>query len=222
MFISQGTDKLLFEAPITVTAEPLHALTRRGVQRSSPAYIGTQVVPVPIQTRFALLVFLLATGISCRPSDPLQPTPGLSHRPRGGPPVPAEAPSSAKPRQWARWAEVVSYRVAMPRAPSQHRAADSEAETLASSSADSYPNVGPSTSFPIGAVLVQRVFEIGALAPDEIFVMERLAPDQQFPAGQWEFLVLGPNGLTKDREANLFCIRCHAEAPHDGVFGRER
>jgi hypothetical protein len=202
-----------------------------------------------VVVRTALFPWFLGLGLALGPavlaaacSAPLEPIglgPGHSDRPRGGPTVPADA--SAPPVKWERWPEVASYRVAIERAPSQHLAGAHEAETLASPEASAYPSLGPARVLGPGAALVQRLFAPGAAAPDVLFAMVRpgaaapASPDAGLDAAppgapplpaagssaiDWEFLVLDPDGTVQQRGSLDACARCHAEAPHGGLFGR--
>jgi hypothetical protein len=172
---------------------------------------------VPIQTRLHLFCSILAALIAaCSPApDALGPLPGHSDRPRGGPLVPATTAPDAGPVQWERWSELSAYRVAIARAPSQHLAADHEGETLANDSATAYPDLGPARLLPAGAVLVQRLYATGSNVPEVVLAMEKQPGD-----AAWEFLVLDASGLVTERGALETCGRCHAEAPHDSVFGK--
>jgi hypothetical protein len=177
---------------------------------------------LPIQTRLRVLAFAASTALACGPApDALGPTPGRSNRPRGGPPVPASTAADARPKLWERWSEVAEYRLAVGRMASQHLAADQEAETRANGAAAAYPDLGPARTPTPGSVLVQRLFERGAAAPSVLFAMEKSAASPG-DAAAWEFLVLDPAGLVQERGALEACVRCHAEAPHDMVFGRAR
>jgi len=126
---------------------------------------------------------------------------------------------------WDRWSEVAAYPVAIARAPSQHLASDHEAETLANGAAAPYPNLGPAHLPSPGAVLVQRLYAPGAATPDVVLAMVKpavSAPPAPSADDDWEYLVLDPNGLITQRGALEACARCHAEAPHAGLFGRAR
>lgn len=125
---------------------------------------------------------------------------------------------------WERWSEVSGYRVAVARTASQHLAADHEGETLANEVAAAYPGIGPARTLPPGSILVQRLFLPGGAAPEMVFAMvKRDTAAPASPAEElWEFLVLDPTGLVIERGALEACARCHAEAPHDAVFGRAR
>lgn len=172
---------------------------------------------MPIQTRLHLFSAAALALTACGPrTDSLGPMTGRTHGPRADAPVPTAAPSSTAPTRWARWPDLPSYRLALPRSPSQHFAADHDAETLASPSASAYPDLGPASSLPEGAVLVQKLYPTGATTPEVLFVMEK------GPAGAWSFKVLDPAGIITDQGALDSCARCHAEAPHDSLFGRPR
>jgi hypothetical protein len=125
---------------------------------------------------------------------------------------------------WERWSEAPAYRLAVARTASQHLAADLEAETLANEVAAAYPDLGPQRTLPPGSVVVQRLFEPGAHDPAVIFAMVKRAPALPEAAAEsaWEFLVLETSGLVQERGALGTCVRCHAEAPYDMLFGRAR
>ncbi len=185
-----------------------------------PIEIVTQVLP---RTNLPLLaVFVLACS---SPAEPLPVTPGRSDRPRGGPTVPA--PPEVPPLlPWDRWPEVATFRLAVPRGPSQHLA-DHEAEILASPEATAYPDLGPAKLLPPGSALVERLYAPGAATPEVLFAMATPAtpatPTGAAPSpAAWEFLVLTPEGKVEERGALGTCARCHAEAENDGVFGRAR
>lgn len=174
------------------------------------------------------MVFVPALAfVSCRGEmTPLPRLPGHSDRPAGGPTVPAKS-ASAKVK-WERWDEIATYRVALPRAVSQHFAGDHEGEVLANAAASVYPDLGPARALGEGAVLVERLYPAGGDAPDAILAMVRRPADavkpvegagEELPFG-WELVVVGPDGMVEERGEVEACARCHAEAPHDGVFGR--
>jgi hypothetical protein len=165
---------------------------------------------------FALLAVAFAAS-ACSPGpEPIGPTSGPSNRPHEAPPVPATSTPDVVPAIWERWQEVSTYRVAVPRAPSQHLAADHEGETLASDSAAPYPDLGPAAAPAVGAALLQRLYAPGATVPETQFAMVKRAPE----SGGWEYLVLDRSGVVTERGVLDACARCHAEAPHDGLFGR--
>jgi hypothetical protein len=178
---------------------------------------------LPIQTRPFLFSFIVTLGAACSPApEPLGPTPGRSDRPHGGPSVPAASTPDAGATIWERWPEFAAYRVAIPRAPSQHLTADHEGETLANASAAAYPNLGPASPMPAGAVLVQRLYASGAQSPEVVFAMVKKEPPDAATPAAWEYLVLEPSGVVTERGMLESCARCHAEAPYEGLFGRAR
>lgn len=56
-------------------------------------------------------------------------------------------------------------------------------------------------------------------APIVYFVMVKRAPGYNPSGGDWEYLVVAPDGRVEDRGQVALCARCHAEAPHDFLFG---
>lgn len=189
-----------------------------------------------------LAVLVVACSSACSsPSEPLPVTPGRSDRPRGGATVPAPS-AIAPPAPWDRWPEVASFRVAVPRSPSQHLGGDHEAEILASPEAAAYPDLGPARLLPPGSALVERLYAPESKSPEIVFAMVQprsvgpaspssaprdAGPSAESPptgmapaAAAWEFLVLASDGTVQERGALETCARCHAEAPNDGVFGR--
>ena len=180
----------------------------------------------PVLAAVAAVACLVVLGAAaCGPAaEPLGAFPGRSIRPRGGATV-APPPSTPVPARWERWGEVASWRVAVERSPSQHLAADHEAETLANAAAAAYPRLGPARRLGPGAVLIQRLYAPGATEPDVLFAMERRAESPgadaaTADAATWEYLILAPDGVVGERGALEACARCHAEAPHEGAFGR--
>ena len=105
-----------------------------------------------LSPRFAVLWIALIpiSAVSCGPPPAPLATPGRSNRPPGGPTVPAKPPIDAAPTRWERWAEVAAYRLAVPRAPSQHLAGDHEGEVLTSAAAAPYPVLGPAVALFLG------------------------------------------------------------------------
>lgn len=208
--------------------------------RANPKQIVTQVPSrSSLSPRLAVLWIALipVSTQACSPTtEPLR-APGRSNRPPGGATVPAKPHVDAGPTRWERWPEVATYRLALPRAPSQHLAGDHDGEVLASVPAAAYPDLGPTVALPPESVLVQRLYATGAAAPDVVFAMVRRAsapesspspiPSTEVavggdPTAAWEFLILDADGTIESRGQLEPCARCHAEAPHGGVFGRAR
>jgi hypothetical protein len=143
--------------------------------------------------RRATLAVVLVAAAACSPaSDALTPSPGRSSRPPGGP---TAAPSTGPeaPVRWERWGEPAAY-----------------------------PGLGPARRLGVGAVLAQRLYAPGAAAPDVVFVMERRVMTDETNGAGWEYLMLDSQGFITERGALESCARCHAEAPHDGLFGRAK
>ena len=88
--------------------------------------------------------------------------------------------------------------------------------------AGTYPALGPSSRLPAGATLAERLFAPGAPAPLAYFVMVKRAPGFDAAGGDWEYLVVSPAAEIEQRGALPLCARCHAEAPHDHLFGPGR
>jgi hypothetical protein len=200
-------------------------------KRCSPA------APRSANSRGAALVLALVTAAcgaiaACgATSEPLPLSPGRSTLPPGGPTA-APSASARAPERWDRWGELAGWRVAIERTPSQHLAADHEAETLANDAAAAYPSLGPARHLGPGAVLAQRLYAPGSAIPEVVFAMVRRAepasPGAEGAGAEgvgaegagWEYLVVDPGGFVAERGDLAACARCHAEAPHDGLFGR--
>jgi hypothetical protein len=82
-----------------------------------------------------------------------------------------------------------------------------------------YPLRGPASVAPAGATLVERLFPTGGTLPVKYFTMVKHAPGNDPAGGAWEYLVLTPDGGVDARGPLPLCVRCHAEAPHDHLFG---
>jgi hypothetical protein len=90
------------------------------------------------------------------------------------------------------------------------------------SAGSGYPLRGPASAAPAGATLVERLFAQGATEPSVYFVMVKRAPGYDPAGGDWEYLVVAAGGHVEDRGKLALCARCHAEAPHDRLFGGGR
>jgi hypothetical protein len=98
---------------------------------------------------------------------------------------------------------------------------DLEGEVLADE-ASGYPLRGPTTTAPLGTTLVERLLAPGSSVPVTYLVMLKQNPGFDAPGGDWEYLVVHPDGIIEDRGKLPLCVRCHAEAPQDHLFGGER
>lgn len=99
---------------------------------------------------------------------------------------------------------------------------DLEAEVLANDAAKAYPPLGPQGALPPGAVLVEAHYRAGSAEPVVLFAMAKQPPGFDPEGGDWEYLIIEPGGLVNERGRLPLCARCHAEAPHDHLFGPAR
>lgn len=99
---------------------------------------------------------------------------------------------------------------------------DLEAEVLANDEAKAYPPLGPQGALPPGAVLVEAHYRTGSTEPVVLFAMAKQPPGFDPEGGDWEYLIAEPDGLISERGHLPLCARCHAEAPHDHLFGPAR
>ena len=58
-----------------------------------------------------------------------------------------------------------------------------------------------------------------AREPSVYFVMTKRAAGYDPGGGDWEYLVVVGSGHVEERGKLALCARCHAEAPHDRLFG---
>jgi hypothetical protein len=122
---------------------------------------------------------------------------------------------------WDLAAQLRALRPAAPRARSEHLGGDLEGEVLASPGSG-YPMRGPASVVPAGATLVERLFPQGAPGASLYFAMVKRAPGYDPAGGDWEYLVAAAGGQVEERGKLALCARCHAEAPHDHLFGGGR
>lgn len=115
-----------------------------------------------------------------------------------------------------------SLRRATPRARSQHLTGDLEAEVLANERASAYPSLGPDRPLTAGATLVEVHFAPGSSDPSVLFAMIKHPPGFDPEGGDWEYLIAEPSGAIVRRGKLALCARCHAEAPHNYIFGGPR
>jgi hypothetical protein len=133
-------------------------------------------------------------------------------------------PKSPAPRRDERWdlaGQLQKLRPAAARARSEHLGGDQEGEVLASAGSG-YPLHGPASVAPPGATLVDRLFPAGGTQPSTYLVMIKQPPGYDSVGGDWEYLVVTPDGHVEERGPLPLCARCHAEAPHDHLFGGGR
>lgn len=81
-----------------------------------------------------------------------------------------------------------------------------------------YPRLEPEKPAPEGAIALEFHHDLAGNA-QQIYAMEKRAAGFDPGGGDWEYLVINPQGLVETRGILPFCARCHAEAPHDHLFG---
>lgn len=177
----------------------------------------------------AAIVFIAATlAAACSPSPPF-PAVGAqaAHAPRGelAPSTPAPSDVGAAeppPPPWNLTAELRRLRPASPRTPSEHLTGQLDGDVLADEGAAAYPALGPRRSVDPGATLVERLYPRGAPGVIAYFAMVK-RPAGYDPSGDdWEYLVVDSTGQIEQRGRLPLCARCHADAPHDHLFGTGR
>src|SRR5262249_55840121 len=158
-------------------------------------------------------IFALLAGSAGCHHEPRLALPGVSE-------VPPEAPSSARGSgdagaPWERAAESAGYRRLVPRQfPSEgHFAGRWNAEIAGNESAESaFASLGPKSSAPVGAVIVERMFDRKTGAPGPVFAMEKEDAGYFAEGGDWKFVVATPALVLEDAGQLPLCARCHAEA----------
>ena len=90
--------------------------------------------------------------------------------------------------------------------------------------AAAYPALGPNRPLDPGAVLVEAHFAPGSAdaLPRVLFAMVKRPPGFDPEGGDWEYLIVEPSGSIVRRGKIPLCARCHAEAPHNFIFGGPR
>ncbi len=182
------------------------------------------------------LVALATLGAACTP-PPLPPKPGAHDQGAwlaAGAATPTTASASASPRssaapappkpreRWEPFATLSTLRPAAPRAPSQHFAGAHDGEVVTNAAAAAYPTLGPRSDLPVGSMIVETHRSRGR---DDIvahLVMTKRSPGFDPRGGDWEYAVVTATGEIEDRGPLPTCARCHAEAPHDRLFGPPR
>lgn len=126
--------------------------------------------------------------------------------------------SDDKPTRWEHFDALSTFRKTGARARSQHLNGEHEAEVLTNAAATAYPTLGPSQQLLDGSVIVEALYAPNQQDVAMYFVMTK----QSSPSGSaWNYAVVANTGLVERRRGYLaLCARCHAEAPHDQVFGR--
>jgi hypothetical protein len=164
------------------------------------------------------LVLVALALVACSPGPASRTAGGVDQGGWIDTPVPV---ATAAPRREERWdleAQLAALRPASGRARSEHLGGDLEGEVLAGPTSG-YPLRGPTSMAPPGATLVERLFDPGKKEPSAYFVMIKHAPGYDPPGADWEYLVIAPDRRVEERGKLALCGRCHAEAPHDHLFG---
>jgi hypothetical protein len=105
---------------------------------------------------------------------------------------------------------------------SAHFGGTTEADVLADHRAAAYPKTGPRQDYAVGAVLAERFAEVNGSLPAVLLVMLKREPTFN-PAGcDWEYVTLRGDRTVLENGDGSLCARCHAEAPHQCVFGLGR
>ncbi len=162
------------------------------------------------------LVVALALSAGCSGAERRTPEPW----PDPTAPNPAAPKSSAPvapPEPWDLAAALARSKVVAALGPSQHLAASGEGEILADDAARAYAALPPGRELAAGATALER--HPGAAV---VFAMVKRQPGYDRDGGDWEYLVVTTDGRVEQRGKLALCARCHAEAPHDHLFGGGR
>src|SRR5262249_21737523 len=123
--------------------------------------------------------------------------------------------------RWDLATQLAALRPVVKRSQSSHLTGELDGEVLAGS-AGTYPVLGPESRLPQGATLVERLFPPEGATPGAYLVMVKRPAGYDPSGGDWEYLVVLPDGRIEQRGILPLCARCHAEAPQDRVFGGGR
>ncbi|WP_437801556.1 hypothetical protein [Sorangium sp. So ce693] len=149
--------------------------------------------------------------------------PGSSSTPEARAPAEAPAaPPAAAPSAWELAGQLASFQPVTDRARSQHFTGELEAEVRINAAAAPYPQLGPDRVLPSGAAVVEFHYRAGSPEPATLLAMVKRPAGYDPDGGNWEYLVLTPQGTSTHRGALPLCKRCHADAPHDHLFGGPR
>ncbi|WP_437592748.1 hypothetical protein [Sorangium sp. So ce1000] len=132
------------------------------------------------------------------------------------------APPVAEPSAWELAGQLASFQPVVGRARSEHFTGEMEAEVRINAAAAPYPQLGPDRVLPPGAAVVELHYRAGSSDPATLLAMVKRPAGYDPDGGNWEYLVLTPEGTSIHRGALPLCKRCHAEAPHDHLFGGPR
>jgi hypothetical protein len=172
----------------------------------------------------AALSGIAACGPTPRPvshDDGWGPELGVGNEPIVEPPKPAPRvrPIPMKQRKpWAEADQLGTLQQVAGRGPSEHDSGF-ERTVLRNEAAVSYEQRAARPALPVGALIVQRHHRPGSETVVSYYVMRKRAPSAGPSQLGWEFLVLDEQRRVAAKEPLESCLRCHQEAPSDGLFG---
>jgi hypothetical protein len=165
----------------------------------------------------AVALVILGCGSPASPAH--APWPDDLGAPPASPPAPTAAVRLPNDPPWDARAILSGTHLVAQRAPSQHFGGDAEGEIMANAAARPYPALGPKHVLPPGATLLQRHFDRRTGQIGATFVMVKRPAGYDRNGGDWEYGILGSDGSVESHGRLALCGRCHAEAPHDHLFG---
>jgi hypothetical protein len=158
-----------------------------------------------------VLALALAAGCSGTERPPPEPWPDPS---APSAPPPSASARAAPLEPWDLGAALARAKVVAPLGPSQHLAASVDGEILVDEAARAYLALPPGAELPAGATALERHPSAGV-----VFAMVKRPRGFDREGGDWEYLVVTTAGRVEQRGKLVLCARCHAEAPHDHLFG---
>ncbi|WP_437290421.1 hypothetical protein [Sorangium sp. So ce406] len=141
------------------------------------------------------------------------------------PRAPAASPAASpapEPAAWELAPQLASFKSATGRARSQHFTGELEGEVRINAAATPYPVLGPARVLPPGAAVVELHYPAGSTEPVTLLAMVKRPAGYDPDGGDWEYVILTAQGTSTHRGALTLCKRCHADAPHDHLFGGPR
>jgi hypothetical protein len=188
--------------------------------------VGTVLDPgrLPWVPTLAVLAGALACGPPPRPpidDDGWGPQHGLGLEPPPPPPPPAPRVKPIPAEQRKRWSnadQIAGLHPVAGRGPSEHDTGF-ERTVLRNEAAAAYERLAGRPVLPVGALIVQRHHRPGSNAAVSYYVMHKRAPSASPTELGWQFLVLDDQLRVATHEPLELCVRCHQEAPVDGLFG---
>jgi hypothetical protein len=175
----------------------------------------------------SLVALLVALLEGCSPGAPPKGVPARALDAASAPTAAsserehARIPSSV-PTPWDLESQLSTLRPVTPRVASEHLGGAFDGEVLANEAAKPYPALGPKLALAPGATLVERHVARGVDATTVYFAMVKRSPGYDPERGDWEYLVVTADGRIEERGRLPLCGRCHADAPHDHLFGAGR